>query len=76
MGKAWIRPVSSGAVDGVNRVFSTPTMYVSGSVVVYLNGVALDKLNDNNWIELGGNLFELAEAPRHGDSVWVYYRPA
>lgn len=61
-----------GAVDGVNRTFETTRSYVAGSVVVFLNGLALNIASDD-WAELGGKKIRMKVAPRDTDRVQAFY---
>lgn len=83
MASSRLEPVS-GSVDGVNRVFSTPTYYRAGSLVVFLNGQQLKRQLDNGWVELDPNAgtFEMKLAPvgprpgsldDPGDVLFAYY---
>lgn len=67
-----IRP-AIGIVNGVNRDFRTPSPYVPGSVVVYLNGFSKVQTNDDGWDEQGYDKVRLKEAPAVGDTVQLYY---
>jgi hypothetical protein len=67
--------VAIGTVDGANRVFRTSTMYVPGSLQVWLNGQLKRRDFQDGWTELGAGKFEMAEAPRVGDVVQAFYRP-
>lgn len=62
-----------GTVNGVNKDFRTPSPYVPGSVVVYLNGFSKEKAADDGWEETGYDRFRMKEAPKVGDQVQVYY---
>lgn len=75
---------AAGMVNGVNRVFSTPTYYRPGSLVVFLNGQQLKRQLDNGWVELDPSLgtFEMKLAPvgprpgsldDPGDVLFAYY---
>ncbi len=65
--------VAQGAVNGVNRTYSTAHFYKDGSLRVFLNGLlGLRELVDG-WTELGGNRFRLNFAPKVEDQVQVYY---
>lgn len=75
MAAAVLEPVI-GAVNGSNRDFRTASQYVPGTLVVFLNGLALAADTDDGWIELGGNRFRMKTAPFAADAVQVYYRPA
>lgn len=61
---------ASGVADGVNRVFASPAAYRPGTVSVWLNGQAIPQ-----FVELGGLLVELDEAPRTDDTVSIGFVP-
>lgn len=63
----------TGAIDGVNKIFYTPTAYVLGSLRVWHNGVLLRGDLDDGWIEHGSSRFEMKEPPQAGDTLTVYY---
>ena len=67
-----IRP-AIGVVNGTNVDFRTPSPYVPGSVVVFLNGVSRVQSADDGWTEEGYDRFKMKEAPRMGDVVEAYY---
>ena len=67
-----IRP-AIGVVNGVNVGFRTPSPYVPGSVVVFLNGFSRVQSADDGWTEEGYDKFKMKEAPRTGDVVEAYY---
>jgi len=66
---------ATGLVDGFNTLFLSSSMYVPGSVQVWLNGQMKRKDWDDGWTELGSNKILLKEAPIPGDVVQVFYRP-
>lgn len=65
---------AAGVIDGANRAFTSPSAYVAGTLWVYLNGLLVEQDGVEGPVELGGNRFELREAPRTGDTVHVYYQ--
>lgn len=65
----------SGTIDGVNKVFTTPAAYKTGSVVIFINGQLKRRDDDDGWTELGSNQIELKEAPRDCDTVHAGYIP-
>jgi len=67
--------VASGPINGANKKFATVELFVPGSLVVLLNGVALEGTLDNGWTETGGNEFTVKEAPIVGDVIQAFYRP-
>lgn len=62
-----------GLVDGVNKDFTTPTDFTSGSLEVFLNGILLRRQDDDGWIETGTNAFQLKETPQPLDLIRVFY---
>jgi hypothetical protein len=67
---------AGGSVDGVNRVFTTPSKYIPRSLQVFVNGMNPIKTGtEDGWKELAPyTKFELRTAPVEGDVVSVYYR--
>jgi hypothetical protein len=55
------REVPSGVVDGVNMAFNTSIAYQAGTLMVFLNGIALTPTDD--FSEGGGTLLTLVSAP-------------
>lgn len=62
-----------GPTNGSNKLFFTPTDYVTGSVQVFVNGILLEKDLLNGWRELGNRKIVLNEAPLDGDTLQAYY---
>jgi hypothetical protein len=54
--------------DGVNMIFTTSSVYITGSLTVYLNG-----LRERYITELGTNQFTFTQAPRIGFLIDVEY---
>jgi len=50
----------SGPVDGINKVFTTSSAYVSGTIDVYLNG-----LKETYFVESSDRTITLDEAPKN-----------
>ncbi len=69
--------VPSGAIDGVNKVFTTSQPYTPGEISVFLNGLLQRRDFDDGWIETnpGAGIVTLKEAPQTTDVVQVYYLP-
>ena len=63
-----------GTVDGANTVFTTGYSYLSGTVMVTLNGLVLALTED--FTETGESEITLIEAPYIGDDLRVYYQKA
>jgi hypothetical protein len=59
--------------DGLRSVFSTPTPYLAGSVLVFINGQLKRKDLDDGWEELGTPKVQLKEIPRADETVQLYY---
>jgi hypothetical protein len=65
----------AGTIDGVNKVFTTPSPYVADTVALWVNGVLLAGPLDNGFIELGGDQIEIKVAPQPGDTLQAIYEP-
>jgi len=64
-----------GTINGVNKVFITPTAYVSESIRVILNGQVYEETDGRKgWTELTETTIELTEAPRSGDVLQAFYQ--
>jgi hypothetical protein len=66
--------VPSGAIDGVNKVFTLSMPYRSGTTAVFLNGLLQERNLDDGWVETSPDtgVVTLKEAPRgsgHGPDV-------
>lgn len=66
--------IPSGALDGVNTVFTTATPYVALSLHVYLNGLRLTKVTD--YTETTASSFTFVTAPLPSDTLRIDYQPA
>jgi hypothetical protein len=62
----------TGAINGTNKVYTTSSAYVAGSLSVYLNGVRQGRTND--YTETTGTTFTFINAPLVGDSLTVDYQ--
>jgi hypothetical protein len=69
--------VLSGAVNGVNLVFTTSVPYTAGTLAVYLNGQLLLNPGGNPWTETnpatGAVTIHSEELPETGDVVAAFY---
>lgn len=66
--------VLSGAVNGVNRQFGTPTAFQPGRIRVIWNGQIYEPGDDKwGWTELSDTTVELDLAPRTGDVIEAHY---
>jgi hypothetical protein len=67
--------VASGAVDGVNTVFTVSSAYVPGTATVFLNGQLKREDFTDGWAETNpaAGQVTLAEAPRTGDVVQIFF---
>jgi len=61
----------AGAIDGVNRSYTSASTYVAGSIAVYLNGVRQRKTND--YTETSSTTFQMVNAPSIGDLMSIDY---
>ena len=64
---------ATGVINGSNTNFSTSASYTSGTLVVFVNGQAKLRTNDDGWIETGATTFQMKVAPLTGDILQVYY---
>jgi len=65
----------TGATDGANKTFQTPTRYVAGSFRLVWNGVVYEPTDTKwGWTELSDVLVELVTAPRSGDVMQAFYQ--
>lgn len=64
----------NGDVDGVNRTFTTPTTYISGTLRVLWNGQSYEPDDDRKgWTEIDSSTIETIEAPRTDDVLQAFY---
>jgi hypothetical protein len=70
------KEVPTGAVDGVNTVFTTSQAYTAGSLVVFVRGLVRVAANDDGYTETDPNAgtFTMKEAPFQDDVVFVFYK--
>jgi|SRR5215471_1264042 len=61
----------TGAIDGTNKVYTSASAYVSGSIAVYLNGVRQRRTND--YSETTSTTFTMVNAPLAGDLMSIDY---
>lgn len=75
-GLTFKREIPSGAVDGVNVTFNTSVAYTAGTLMVFLNGLALTPTDD--FSEGGGTTFTLVVPPSssggYTDKLLVTYQ--
>jgi hypothetical protein len=62
-----------GVLDGVNKTYSTPSTFVAGTVVPFINGKASFGRKAS---ETPPTTFDLTVAPLASDEVAVYYQEA
>jgi hypothetical protein len=58
----------SGAINGINKVFSTASTFRADSTSLYLNG-----LRESHYTETGGSSVTLSDAPMVGDEIRIDY---
>jgi hypothetical protein len=63
--------IPMGEINGVNIFFSVRYIYQSGTLEVFLNGIKLKEQED--YEELGSNVFMMKYAPIQGDLFVVNY---
>lgn len=52
----------TGTINGVNKVFTTSAGFISGTLMVFLNGVALTPGASDDYVELTSTTFEFSAA--------------
>jgi len=68
--------VLSGTINGTNTTFTVSnTSYISGSLMVYLNGQLQTQGSSEDWTETTpvAGTFDFATAPESGDQITVTY---
>jgi len=74
--------IPTGTINGTNRVFTTSVGYVSGTILVFLNGLALTPGASNDYVELTGTTFEFSASliptteGTYTDQILVQYQVA
>jgi len=69
----------AGTINGVNKTFTvSQSAYVTGTLMVFVNGQALQQGVSDDWQELSpaGGTFDLTVAPVTGDIITVFYQTA
>lgn len=72
----------TGTINGVNRVFTTSTGFVSGTLLVSLNGITLTPGASDDYVELTSTTFEFSSSliptTESGavDKILVHYQVA
>lgn len=56
----YINVVLIGLVNGINKIFKTPTNYKSGEIIVFLNGI-----KERHFLETGNDEITLEESPKN-----------
>jgi len=66
----------NGDVDGVNRVFTTPSEYVGGTLRLIWNGQVIAEPGDElqGWVETPPITITTDIAPQVGDTLQAFYR--
>jgi len=59
--------------NGTRTVFTTPSVYATGTVRVIRNGQWQTEGLSDGWTELGGDKVRLNEAPKVGDVIMIFY---
>ena len=64
----------SGAADGVNKIFETPSPFLPGTLRAFRNGVAYEADDDVwGWTELSVTQIEFTTAPMEDTVVQAFY---
>lgn len=66
-----------GVVDGVNQDFTTPSIYIFGTLSVIVNGVIYDSSHPYyGWTEVDETSVQLTTAPETGSRIQAFYQEA
>lgn len=68
---SWESEVPGGALNGVNAVFTTSVAYISGNILVFLNGIM-----ESHFSESSSTTITMSSAPLAGDELVVFYKVA
>ena len=70
-----VRGALTPAADNTTRVFTTPSNFVSGSEMVFLNGILQNAGAGNDYTVTAANqiTFELLNAPKTGSTLLISY---
>lgn len=60
-----------GVVDGVNQTFTTSLQYTAGTLMVYLDGLRMERGVD--WFEVNSTTFQFTFVPVIGSRPYVDY---
>lgn len=66
---AWATGAPREAIDGIRTTFSTPAAYVTGGLIIFLNG-----LRESHFTEATSTTFTMSEPPLVGDDLTILYR--
>lgn len=69
-----VKGIPTGTVNGSNTSFTTPSPYISGTLQVYINGVAQSDMTEETTPTTG--VFTITPAPLTGANIRVYYHVA
>lgn len=65
----------SGIINDVNKIFTTPSNFVSGSIKVFLNGQSYEPDDENyGWSEVDEQTIEMDNAPLTNDVLQAFYQ--
>lgn len=74
-GQVWkVNQASSTTPNSIATVFTVPDTYISGSLIVYLNGMRQKSGGGNDYTETSGTTFTFGSAPLTGDVIILDYR--
>lgn len=66
---SWSSGTPVESPNGVRTVFTTPTSYITGGLLVFLNG-----LWETYITQTSSNTFTFSSAPVTGDAISIFYR--
>lgn len=64
-----------GLVDNSNKLFTTPTRYLAGTLRLVWNGQVYEPDDDRHgWVEINDQTIETTKAPRPNDVLQAFYQ--
>jgi hypothetical protein len=68
-----IEEVLTPQIDGLKTLFDIGNNYVSGTMMVYVNGLRVQKGIGNDYIEVGNNQIDFSYVITVTEKIWIDY---
>lgn len=68
-GESFMNDIPPQVADGVRTSFNTNVPYISGNLIVFLNG-----LRESHFSEVNSTTFQFSSAPLTGDEIALFYQ--